>query len=125
MFVIFFFSSRRRHTMCALVTGVQTCALPILLFGTEHVGIALRQPGEHLLEIVQVVERIVERVIRHGKKCHACWNTGYAYRYQLRRAQATAKDERSPAFSREILQSVMNFPTASETNGGQHSDAAV
>src|SRR3546814_4203242 len=26
---IFFFSSRRRHTRCALVTGVQTCALPI------------------------------------------------------------------------------------------------
>src|SRR3546814_3024669 len=25
----FLFSSRRRHTRCALVTGVQTCALPI------------------------------------------------------------------------------------------------
>src|SRR3546814_7947068 len=29
-FCWFFFSSRRRHTRCALVTGVQTCALPIL-----------------------------------------------------------------------------------------------
>src|SRR3546814_5021977 len=29
---IFFFSSRRRHTRCALVTGVQTCALPISLY---------------------------------------------------------------------------------------------
>src|SRR3546814_7861682 len=29
VFVCFFFSSRRRHTRCALVTGVQTCALPI------------------------------------------------------------------------------------------------
>src|SRR3546814_10498637 len=28
-FVFFFFSSRRRHTICALVTGFQTCALPI------------------------------------------------------------------------------------------------
>src|SRR3546814_755266 len=28
-FLCFFFSSRRRHTRCALVTGVQTCALPI------------------------------------------------------------------------------------------------
>src|SRR3546814_18376863 len=27
--VVFFFSSRRRHTRCALVTGAQTCALPI------------------------------------------------------------------------------------------------
>src|SRR3546814_18948021 len=30
MSLSFFFSSRRRHTRCALVTGVQTCALPIL-----------------------------------------------------------------------------------------------
>src|SRR3546814_7691694 len=30
----FFFSSRRRHTRCALVTGVQTCALPIS--ATDH-----------------------------------------------------------------------------------------
>src|SRR3546814_8490700 len=29
MSLFFFFSSRRRHTRCALVTGVQTCALPI------------------------------------------------------------------------------------------------
>src|SRR3546814_1891986 len=33
IFCFFFFSSRRRHTRCALVTGVQTCALPIYL---EH-----------------------------------------------------------------------------------------
>src|SRR3546814_13440072 len=29
LMLCFFFSSRRRHTRCALVTGVQTCALPI------------------------------------------------------------------------------------------------
>src|SRR3546814_4858913 len=34
--LVFFFSSRRRHTRCALVTGVQTFALPIYLrFGDE------------------------------------------------------------------------------------------
>src|SRR3546814_12139391 len=32
-FFFFFFSSRRRHTRCALVTGVQTCALPISAVG--------------------------------------------------------------------------------------------
>src|SRR3546814_6266844 len=39
----FFFSSRRRHTRCALVTGVQTCALPI------YCAIALESPhrSEH------------------------------------------------------------------------------
>src|SRR3546814_17023642 len=30
--LVFFFSSRRRHTRCALVTGVQTCALPIFFW---------------------------------------------------------------------------------------------
>src|SRR3546814_1347699 len=37
----FFFSSRRRHTRCALVTGVQTCALPISVGDAE----APAQPG--------------------------------------------------------------------------------
>src|SRR3546814_8566892 len=50
MIVVFFFSSRRRHTRCALVTGVQTCALPILsgcLFGE---GASLkRQPDTRLI----------------------------------------------------------------------------
>src|SRR3546814_6573964 len=31
--IFFFFSSRRRHTRCSLVTGVQTCALPIFTSG--------------------------------------------------------------------------------------------
>src|SRR3546814_2790347 len=33
----FFFSSRRRHTICALVTGVQTCALPIFCAEFERI----------------------------------------------------------------------------------------
>src|SRR3546814_6513911 len=37
-FYLFFFSSRRRHTRCALVTGVQTCALPI---SRQHPEISL------------------------------------------------------------------------------------
>src|SRR3546814_17695743 len=38
----FFFSSRRRHTRCALVTGVQTCALPILR--GSFIGLMLMGP---------------------------------------------------------------------------------
>src|SRR3546814_9078138 len=46
----FFFSSRRRHTRCALVTGVQTCALPICLAELhrdlrERVGLFLHRFG--------------------------------------------------------------------------------
>src|SRR3546814_1696292 len=39
----FFFSSRRRHTICALVTGVQTCALPIYCSNLEDRLVAKRQ----------------------------------------------------------------------------------
>src|SRR3546814_5421802 len=34
--VVVFVSSRRRHTRCALVTGVQTCALPIVVRQGDH-----------------------------------------------------------------------------------------
>src|SRR3546814_16129531 len=45
----FFFSSRRRHTICALVTGVQTCALPISTeTKTLGAGIALIRDGGNL-----------------------------------------------------------------------------
>src|SRR3546814_4956319 len=37
LYFCFFFSSRRRHTRCALVTGVQTCALPISFTGLSSV----------------------------------------------------------------------------------------
>src|SRR3546814_2278778 len=51
-FLSFFFSSRRRHTSCALVTGVQTCALPIFrnvhawIVGEEILRCEAEFPGE-------------------------------------------------------------------------------
>src|SRR3546814_7925663 len=47
--LLFFFSIRRRHTRCALVTGVQTCALPIYLAG-ELRGL-LRASGATVLMV--------------------------------------------------------------------------
>src|SRR3546814_3220066 len=54
----FFFSSRRRHTRCALVTGVQTCALPIYVGSCDgnmeegsmraDVNVSVRKPGDEL-----------------------------------------------------------------------------
>src|SRR3546814_6832694 len=40
-FLVFFFSSRRRHTRCALVTGVQTCALPIFTCNFSAAGLKI------------------------------------------------------------------------------------
>src|SRR3546814_8373697 len=54
-FCFFFFSSRRRHTRCALVTGVQTCALPSSLQVarlTRWAGLrALRDPLVFVLHV--------------------------------------------------------------------------
>src|SRR3546814_16731145 len=43
--LFFFFSSRRRHTRCALVTGVQTCALPISVLATIDGGTLVASTG--------------------------------------------------------------------------------
>src|SRR3546814_10709517 len=64
---IFFFSSRRRHTRCALVTGAQTCALPIYLEIAEDVGDridARRAVGE--LNVGEDEAGIVAACRRHG-----------------------------------------------------------
>src|SRR3546814_13298975 len=44
--MVFFFSSRRRHTRCALVTGVQTCALPISSRTSRTISPSSRRPGK-------------------------------------------------------------------------------
>src|SRR3546814_2214217 len=62
VFVVFFFSSRRRHTRCALVTGVQTCALPILLAAPKGLtGLwPVRIIGEpKTCELLMVITRFV------------------------------------------------------------------
>src|SRR3546814_1042728 len=58
--MFFFFSSRRRQTRCALVTGVQTCALPI--WALERVGPALwkrvgREPSGSPFNSIDQLER--------------------------------------------------------------------
>src|SRR3546814_1289499 len=77
-FCVFFFSSRRRHTRCALVTGVQTCALPISArsqgdvrldphLAALHVGVAGADGAQQQLELLGVPARSEER--RVGKEC--------------------------------------------------------
>src|SRR3546814_14619314 len=45
LFFSVFFSSRIRHTRCALVTGVQTCALPITGYGNIATAVAAVKVG--------------------------------------------------------------------------------
>src|SRR3546814_5398534 len=50
--VFFFFPSRRRHTSCALVTGVQTCALPIF----DVMGAKILRPADAVAGLRQIGE---------------------------------------------------------------------
>src|SRR3546814_4515205 len=54
--VLFFFSSRRRHTICALVTGVQTCALPISLLRQARPNSLLRR-ARHESALTRLLDR--------------------------------------------------------------------
>src|SRR3546814_7275298 len=81
---LFFFSSRRRHTRCALVTGVQTCALPILpsrpgtepptpRSGLSSTQVEISVPGNHLMpallgerdEVMRAIEAAFPNVAIH------------------------------------------------------------
>src|SRR3546814_3024427 len=68
IYVFFFFSSRRRHTRCAVVTGVQTCALPILsLFGLVlAIGIVV----DDAIVVVENVERNLARGLSPREAAH-------------------------------------------------------
>src|SRR3546814_7677362 len=63
--LFFFFSSRRRHTRCALVTGVQTCALPILHAESRGNARAVSQAGAMgLMQIMPATWAMLSA--RHG-----------------------------------------------------------
>src|SRR3546814_10909346 len=67
----FFFSSRRRHTRCALVTGVQTCALPIYI---AKLGGLVRDGVKAGIKEV-AIHHVADRAI--AGRCHPNRHTGH------------------------------------------------
>src|SRR3546814_18413468 len=76
----FFFSSRRRHTMCALVTGVQTCALPIFIFlpaaGMMSMIVAAVAKAELVGYRLIVLAMLATGFISFGVWAHHMFTTG-------------------------------------------------
>src|SRR3546814_10501124 len=64
LYVVFFFSSRRRHTRCALVTGVQTCALPIL-FESEF-GVSMVRAEEKIKAVSATADQAAQLQVGQG-----------------------------------------------------------
>src|SRR3546814_8808010 len=118
--LIFFFSSRRRHTRCPLVTGVQTCALPILPRGATPVdfaytihtdignqAVAAKINGEFAplrseLKSGDAVEIITSPASRPSAQWLNYVRTGRA-RSEIRHYLRTVKYEESIAFGLRLL----------------------
>src|SRR3546814_15224066 len=60
--VFFFCSSRRRHTRCALVTGVQTCALPVISVAWSYNGLS---PKDMAGRIITPYERVLSSAVNN------------------------------------------------------------
>src|SRR3546814_10811001 len=65
--IFFFSSSRRRHTRCALVTGVQTCALPISHYFEAH----------SIWGYFRHETRMIVGTVVNGWLCEFLWAGGY------------------------------------------------
>src|SRR3546814_8597680 len=100
----FFFSSRRRHTRCALVTGVQTCALPICArIGECDARLVIETAAEaDLADLVIERQHIIEvqRILRLGHRVEA-----------VVRAETDDRHRRSEEHTSE-LQSLMRISYA-------------
>src|SRR3546814_8995691 len=105
----FFYSSRRRHTRCALVTGVQTCALPICTYDhlreacpDREIYVFDRQvaahadcipDAEHLFEgpIEDTLDRVHDRFAGSVALAHADLCSGHAARDACTAAMLSTK----------------------------------
>src|SRR3546814_7465341 len=94
--LLFFFSSRRRHTRCALVTGVQTCALPIFCRDpTVITGWSGRRITGNLLAaaVAWFIRRDAARTARLARRRPEIrpGHAGYRYKISCRRFRADWK----------------------------------
>src|SRR3546814_4458859 len=70
--VIFFVSSRRRHTRCGLVTGVQTCARPISAIADDVRRIYAVQFHPEVMHTLDGA-KLLHNFVRKVAGCHGEW----------------------------------------------------
>src|SRR3546814_12070146 len=105
----FFFSSRRRHTRCALVTGVQTCALPISRLqqlppraeraGATRIETRLLNPGQEPAMLADWRGRAARGFVDAPCSGSGTWRR----RPELRWRPTPARLERHPADQARLL----------------------
>src|SRR3546814_12285662 len=90
----FFFSSRRRHTRCALVTGVQTCALPI--FPDARLNFAenlLRRDGDGDAIVFWGEDKVRSEERRVGKECVSTCRSRWSPYHKKKKPKEQYKNE--------------------------------
>src|SRR3546814_6847651 len=94
--VVFFFSSRRRHTRCALVTVVQTCALPISLdLAIEHLQVTLAKKtlsGDN--SFCSTVDKILKIIIDSLSKLNKAQEDYIKFLKEIQRSRSLRSEER-------------------------------
>src|SRR3546814_3561119 len=100
---MFFLSSRKRHTRCALVTGVQTCALPILAY-TVNPDVPASTFNAHKT-LHQGVEALLELRLAEGLRFRQIYNYS-DFRF---RNDSQYGDNRLPVVPRHQLRSELRL----------------
>src|SRR3546814_11966180 len=110
---LLFFSSRRRHTRCALVTGVQTYALPILDADEADGDDEDRRRHQHLQDVGELL------ALDEGAAVPTPGEHGYGDGAETRAGDRQADVERKVTGFRTVLR-----PAHAEPDAVHHDDAA-
>src|SRR3546814_15884479 len=108
--LVYFFSSRRRHTRCALVTGFQTCALPIWWFRRPHEMIEPSgfdiplNPNNHFVRRGQVLATMLDAFARHQRRRNAGFDLATPPRDAIEEAETLVSRIFGPEPWREFSQ---------------------
>src|SRR3546814_15746746 len=112
---MFFFSSRRRQTRCALVTGVQTCALPILQAGnalgsgnaSEAIRLLQKIPVGDAASEARRVPMLAMAYVRETRPAEAVKTGGSEERRVGKECVSTCRSRRTPYHYKKKLTSHM------------------
>src|SRR3546814_11640462 len=98
--MLFFLSSRRRHTRCALVTGVQTCALPILPMFPEASAqfawliFALSMVAVVYTSLVALVQHDMKKLIAYSSVAHMAIVTVGLFAFNVQGLEGRSEERR-------------------------------
>src|SRR3546814_10534454 len=106
--MFFFFSSRRRHTRCALVTGVQTCALPIYFL--ISLGQTIDRSSSQSMTIIGMTAEAERVAVEAAGEFHfpeGVYPNRYHYLFKVRNSRIFRSEEHTSE-----LQSLMRISYA-------------